>query len=386
MSDDDFEKKLSKARISLLNKEKMIFFCSVVMSLKHYVDNAVQTAATNGIDVKYNSEWFCKLDKDEREFIIAHEAMHIVLDHCTERRKGMDPKLWNQAGDYVINLMLTEAGLKMPKGGLLDRRFKNMSTLQVYRLLEQDQQKGKPQPQPNMAGGLPMDDLEEASNSEEVEQIKQHVEEIVMRAKIQCEMAGKPPGELGPDLDRLFAKLTEPMIPWQRYLRRFFNEMVKTDYTWSRPNRRYIADDIYLPSMNGHKLGRIDFAIDTSGSISDEVFTYFLSEIAFVLKAFKPESVGILQFDHRLRSKDVVTNVKSLLELKMKGGGGTQVQTTIEEFAKNGAQAMFILTDGYLNTHHIPDPGKPVIWCIFDNKSFIPAWGQVVHFNLPEAA
>lgn len=54
----------------------------------------------------------------------------------------------------------------------------------------------------------------------------------------------------------------------------------------------------------------------------------------------------------------------------------------IEAFASNKAQAMFILTDGYLRTEKLPNPGKPIIWCIYDNSGFKPAFGEVIHFSM----
>ena len=383
----DFEKKLSKAKIGLLNRTQMIFFASIVMSVKHMVENNLPTAATDGISIKYNEAFFNSLSKNEREFLIAHEALHIILEHCTSRNIGMDKQLWNKAADYVINLMLVKAGMTMPKGGLYSEDFTNMSTLQVYRLLEQDQKSGKNKYSSNQAmAGQPMEDLEETTAPDMVQKIQQQVEDIVVRAKIEAEMAGKPPGELGPDLDRLLNKLTKPQIPWQRLLARFFNALGKCDYTYSRPNRRYIAQDIYLPSLYSNALGRVDFAIDTSGSITDEIFTYFIIEAHFVLKKFNPEQIGIMQFDHKLRSTDVISSARELLQIKMKGGGGTRVDEAIEAFHQNNAQALFVLTDGYVNTHHLPNPGKPVIWCVYSNTEFNPPWGTVVHFTMPEAA
>lgn len=112
-----------------------------------------------------------------------------------------------------------------------------------------------------------------------------------MRAKTEAEMQGQQPGNLTADLQRLFDRLTKPAIPWQRLLQRFFNALGKDDYSYRRPNRRYMPLDMYLPSVSSPTLGRIDFAIDTSGSVSQETFSYFISEVHHVLKRFKPEAI-----------------------------------------------------------------------------------------------
>nr|UVX89083.1 MAG: Putative metallopeptidase domain [Bacteriophage sp.] len=385
-----FQKLLSKARIGLLSKDELVFFSSIILGVKHTIDNSTETAYTDGLNCFYNEEFFTSLTNDEREFLIAHEGMHIALEHCTSRSAGLDPKLWNDAADYVINGLLVGIGLKMPKGGLFNPDFHNLTTLQVYRLLEQDQQNqssgGKPQVGGNQMGGKPMQDLREpaASDVKKREEIKQHAEELVMRGKTLTEMENKTPGNIGPELQRIIDRLTKPVIPWQRILQRFFTSMQKNDFTWARPNRRFISQDIYLPSMLSPALGPIDFAWDTSGSISNQIFQYFVSETYHVLKRFKPEYVNVMQFDHILRSRDKVRNMRDLLKLDMQGGGGTHVDEAIQAFAKSNSQALIVLTDGYVRTSHIPDPKKPVIWCVYQNKAFQPPWGQVVHFEMPE--
>jgi len=384
----DFQKLLSKARIGLLAKDEFVFYSSIILGVKHSIDNSAETAYTDGLNCYYNEEFFKGLSKDEREFLVAHEGLHIALEHCTSRSAGMDPERWNDACDYVINDILIRAGLKMPAGGLHDPQYRNMSTLQVYRLLEEKdkQNNGGGTSGGNQLGGKQLRDLKEPPTNDQKkrEEIKQQAEDLVMRGKTLAEMSGQMPGELGPDLQRILDRLTKPVIPWQRILQRFFNAMQKNDFTWARPNRRYISQDIYLPSMLSPALGPIDFAWDTSGSITDKIFNYFVSETYHVLKRFKPEYVNVMQFDHVMRSRDKVRNMRDLLNLEMKGGGGTRVDESIEAFAKSNSQALIVLTDGYVNTHHIPDPRKPVIWCVYHNKAFQPPWGQVVHFEMPE--
>ena len=371
----------------MLSKDELVFFSSIILGVPHKIDNTTQTAYTDGKCIAYNEQFFTGLTNDEREFLMAHEGMHIVFEHCTERALGMDPELWNKAADYVINLMLTKIGLKMPKGGLLRREFDNMSTKQVYRQLEaEESQNGSGSTPGNSMGGQQISDLKEppVNDHKTRKEIKEQVEELVMRGKVMAEMAGCMPGDLGPDLQRLIDSLTKPAIPWQRLLQRFFNAMNKGDYSWRKPNRRYQPLGMYLPSLYTPAMGPVDFAWDTSGSISDKIFQYFVSETHHVLKKFNPEFINVMQFDHILRSTDKVKSARDLLKLEMKGGGGTHVDEAIEAFAKNNSQALIVLSDGYVNTHHIPNPGKPVIWCIYQNRGFQPPWGKVVHFEMPE--
>jgi predicted metal-dependent peptidase len=66
-----------------------------------------------------------------------HELLHVVFLHFA-RMEGRDHKKWNYATDYAINLLLNNKEvtstlvLKMPKGGLLDPKYRNMSAEQIY--------------------------------------------------------------------------------------------------------------------------------------------------------------------------------------------------------------------------------------------------------------
>lgn len=389
----DFRKLMSKAKIGVLTNDAMAFFSHIILGCKHSIDNdpSNTTAYTDGLNCYYNEQFFTGLTPDEREFLIAHEGLHIALEHCTERAKGMDKKRWNDAADYVINLLLTNAGMKMPKGGLLDKRFRNMSTLQVYRQLEEDEQNGNGpggSGPSNQIGGAGLPDIREPSGPKEQqkrEEIKRQVQELAARAKTLCEMNGNMPADIGADLQRLLDQMLKPQIPWQRVLRRFFHEMIKSDFSWARPNRRYLPHKLYLPSLNGPGLGPGSFAWDESGSVTDTIFNFFVSETHFVLKNMQPPYIDVLQWDHRLRSVDRIKSFKQLLNLEMTGGGGTVVDETIAHFKKSDSRWMVILTDGYIaHLNQVPNPGKPVIWAIYDNPHFTPPFGEVVHFTMPD--
>jgi predicted metal-dependent peptidase len=91
---------------------------------------------TCGVDGKHlwvNPEFVSSLDAAERLGVLGHEILHLVLGHVwIWRRRWRNPMRWNAAADYVVNLILSEEGFTLPKGGLLDERFVNMSVEQVY--------------------------------------------------------------------------------------------------------------------------------------------------------------------------------------------------------------------------------------------------------------
>jgi len=63
--------------------------------------------------------------------------------HPTRQGKR-DHMTYNMAGDYVINLLLTNAGLKMPANGLIDSKYKGLSSEQVYDIIQVSQSQKQP--------------------------------------------------------------------------------------------------------------------------------------------------------------------------------------------------------------------------------------------------
>ena len=62
-------------------------------------------------------------------------------------RGDINPDLWNQACDYAINIIVTDAGLKLPDSALFDTKYRGLSAKQIAKLLGDDQQQQQSQPQ-----------------------------------------------------------------------------------------------------------------------------------------------------------------------------------------------------------------------------------------------
>ena len=150
------ETKLKQAKIKLLFNQP--FFGTLVMHLP--LVDATQsgwcpTAAVDGRNIYYNSEFLKKLDVDEIQFVLCHEILHVAFDHFG-RRSHRDPSWWNMANDYVINAALIKDKVgKMPtervpvedtdasgkkttaqRVGLYDARYEGWTSEAVYEDLE----------------------------------------------------------------------------------------------------------------------------------------------------------------------------------------------------------------------------------------------------------
>lgn len=370
------EKALSKAKLAMMMLEQTVFFSTLCTSLEVVITDEVPTAGTDGRKLYINKAFFFGLTEAERVFLLAHETLHVAYLHCL-RGVGKDQEIFNDACDYVINAELKQRKFSFIEEGLYDPQYAGMSAEEVYEKLIQN---------PNYKPQCAMPDLLSPNGKpnspvlteEQAKAIEQEVMAKVTQAAMMAEMS-KQSGSIPSYIKRTLEELSKPKVNWKAVLARFFSDMNKANYSWSKPNRKYLP--MYLPKLHSTNLGRVDFAIDTSGSITADQFNQFVSEVHGVLKMLNPSEIGVYQFDHALQGSNIVRNVRDIIKLPFKGGGGTSPQCAIEEFIKNKAQALIVLTDGYFNGRRLTDPKRPVVWVIYDNESFIPPFGKAVHIK-----
>ena len=107
---------------------------AAVMSSQFVWTSKIPTGATDGYYIYLNEEFFRSLTNDERAFLLAHEAMHILLFHCQRGKRyklrgffrklakkviPWIPKLYNIDADAYINRYLIQLGFTMIEGGIL---------------------------------------------------------------------------------------------------------------------------------------------------------------------------------------------------------------------------------------------------------------------------
>jgi len=96
--------------------------------------NVVETAATDGKNIVYSPIFFNGLTNSQKQFIIAHEVLHIAFNHIL-RSKDRNPKLWNIATDAVINQILIHEQLPIVEGGVNIPAAINHSAEEMYEML-----------------------------------------------------------------------------------------------------------------------------------------------------------------------------------------------------------------------------------------------------------
>lgn len=372
------EDKVLMSKTALLGRPDFTFFTSILLKLKVVFDMRIPTACTDGRTIRFNPVFLEDYDQKETAFILMHELMHVVYKHLG-RVNGRDHKLWNVACDYVINNQLSKLGFKRPKIALYDPVYDDKTSDEVYFILFQDQlaNPNKPRPEPDH------DDIGENLTDQQIKDLNEEIDDLIVSGTVAADNAGeKATGNIPGSILRRYQELTQPTIPWQMLLARFLYGKAKNDYSMARPASRYLAHGLYLPSLYSENLEQIDFAIDVSGSVSEIMLEKFISEVAGIFSQFNPESIGIMQWDHELKTRDVVHNVEDFKNIKYSGGGGTDVLPVLEAYRDNEAKVLVVITDGYFHHDKSWNPSKPVIWVVYDNPSWRPAFGEVVHFDI----
>ena len=385
------EQRLQKAVVKIMDKATAL---SSVLMVGDRTVGDVPTACTNGRDEIYGREFVEGLVDAELRFLVMHEVYHKLYRHLTTWRALHEgnPKLANMACDYVINLKIFDEFdtvrmddgspfVTMPKGGLLDKKYHGMNAKQVYDALKQEQESGGGNGQ---GDGETMDhhdwDGAKEMTQEEKGQLERDIDEAIRQGALVA-------GKLGTGGVRDLDDLLQAKVDWRDALRDFIQTTcVGKDYsTWRRPNRRFVADNIYLPSSVTEQVEELVIAIDTSGSIGGAILSQFLGEVKGICDQVRPERVRLLYWDTSVCADEVyeTDSLENILRsTKPAGGGGTCVECVPKYMTENNIkpQAVVVLTDGYLGgswgTWTVP-----VMWCILNNKAAKPTYGVAIHIE-----
>lgn len=359
--------KLTKARAGLILDQP--FFGALALRLKLIENNQLPTLAVDGKCIYFNSKFVEELPLDLCKSAIAHEVMHCVFDHMA-RVGQRDRAKWNQAGDYAINDELQKAGFMLGEGWLHNPHFSGMSADHIYNLLP-DNPPDAGQPGGGLCDIMPAAQDQSAATQDRVDwQV----------ATAQAAQAAKAMGKLPGSLERFIEGVLHPQVDWRSVLRRFMQEVAKSDYTFAKANRRYIPHGYYLPSMHSEGAGSIVCVIDTSGSIDQPTLEAFGAEIKSIHEDLKPTALHVIYADAAVNHMDTFGPDDSPV-FKMRGGGGTDFRPAFAHVEEQGLQpvCLLYLTDTY-GAFPEHEPEYPALW-VKTTDGATP-WGEEVRIEL----
>jgi len=358
--------RVRKQRLNLVLDEP--FFGSLLLNLRLIEDTSVPTFSVNAVTLRFNPQFAESLTDAQLRGVLVHEVCHCALLHPF-RRAGRELRKFNRAADYAINNFLQNyvhetgrrgrlASYELPDGVLINHAFDRFSAEQIYELLPDSGQsgdageQGQNESEQPSAGEFEDAPQQDAAHAESEAQWKVALTQAVAVARGQGQQC----------LARFVNETLRPALPWQNVLRNFFRDLASDDYSWARPNKRFLPYDIYLPSLRSPSLGEIVVALDTSGSITQKLLAEFLAEVQALLDAGRPRKLHLLDCDASVHSAQEFLP-DDRIDMHPQGGGGTDFRPVFDHVAEQNVDpaALVYLTD---LEGAFPDtaPPYPVLW------------------------
>jgi predicted metal-dependent peptidase len=304
------------------------------------------------------------LDEGERRFVIAHELLHAALRHDT-RCGGRDPWLWNVACDYVINGWLTEMAIgDLPATALYDPALKGKSAEGAYDEIAAGRRRLR---KPATLRGYGACDILPGRLTGDEQACGVDLDEFYRRCLADglAYHRGQGRGLLPGGLIEEIRALTEPPVPWDVELARWFDDHfapLDRRRSYARASRRQAATpDIPRPGWHlpleltdSRAFGVV---LDTSGSMDRRLLGKALGAIASYAVTRDVHAVRVIFCDAQAHDNGWMHPFDIAGRVRVRGRGGTVLQPGIDlllaapDFPKDGP--VLVITDGWTDSVRI---------------------------------
>jgi len=358
-----------RAKSSLTLKHP--YFGMLASRLKHEPSDMVSTYASNGKRFLYNRDFLIKCSEKDLMFILTNSVMHHVLAH-QQRRLNRRGSLWQLATDYAINNLLHQNGLNIPVGANYSEEFNGMFAEEIYEALKEDYFS-------NIDNAF---DDEAKENEDIFSNLENIDDELDEKDESQWHYASSVAQEIAQrkslmpsGLERLAKKIKAVDIDWRFELYSAINRHMRNNYAFMPPNKKHIHRGFILPSLTSDTLS-LSVAIDTSGSIDNELLSAFMEEFKTIMTNFPAVKIELLIADAKVHSHYTFQGGEKL-NFALKGGGGTDYRPVFEYIDANMPMNTMLLyfTDG---DGWFPklSPNYEVLWAL-SKKAKVP-FGRVL--------
>lgn len=391
------------------------FYGLLLMHMIYAVSEEIETACTDGVRITFGIDFLDSLSDSELDFVMMHEILHVVLQHCF-RGDVEDPEAYNIAADIVVNSnIMLENGLKassitLSKYGIAmhvapdGKEGHEYTAEQVYAMLPKNLNKKGNNKSPGSAVGRAKKEISKEQHQpvqvwDDHSQWGKYEEDDTLRdvwlkrfedaaEAIEIRDPSNARGLLPAFAERILKELKKSQTDWRTILNDFVQEEV-VDYSFSPPDRRFDDSLFFLPDFNGKEdmVEDILFMIDTSGSMSDDMIAAAYSEVKGAIDQFNGKLKGWLGFfDAAIIKPQPFSDENEFKIIKPAGGGGTDFQIIFEyvfhHMSDKLPASIIILSDG-----DAPFPleklagGIPVLW-LLNNEEVNPPWGKVARITV----
>ena len=390
--------KLITARVGLLLRHPFFGNMATRMHLIEASDWCA-TLATDGRNFYYNLGFVDRLTPKECEFGFAHEVLHNVFDHLG-RRDGRDPTLSNIAADYAVNQILKDEKIGVSPTWIRifqDNKYRGWSYEQIYEELYDKAEKidigslgelldehldedGDGEGEGDQDGDQDGKGKRPRLTPEERKAIRDEIKEAMVSAA-QSAGAGRMPASIS----RLIQNFTEPKMDWRQLLRMNIQSIVKSNFSFSRPNRKSQHCGAVLPGMMNEETIDVCVSIDMSGSISDAMAKDFISEVKGIMEEYKDFQLQLWCFDTDVynHAKFTGDTADEIMDYKVQGGGGTAFEANWDFMKEQGIEPkkFIMFTDGYPCGTWGDENYCDTLFVVHGNDTIIAPFGQTAHYK-----
>ena len=384
--------------IRLCRKEP--FYAGIIMQLHREARTDIPTLCVFlrkdfSFGLLYNEDFLKTLSLTEQEAVLIHECLHIINLHLLttliDKKDAKKRDILNIAMDLAINQYingLPKDCVNYPemnkfvndckaKGYLAKSEpFEPEETHAYYFNVLMKISKALP----------PVKGIDEHGNNgdkdkpgqNEIEVPQEMLKEIVKGVVDSAKQHGTVPN----NLNRMVSQLSESQIDWRKELRKFVGDSIQVETVPSvkKYNRRYAFD---FPGKKVVRNATVIFAVDTSGSMDQEIFRKAWAEIK---KVNQYVNVYVAEIDADVNSFYLFNN-KTVPQFL--GGGGTcfealwqflerksslsgSTTTKARGFHLKDVKGIIYFTDGYCTW---PKASRiPTIWLMTTEEK--PTFGK----------
>lgn len=389
------DRRFKAIKIGLMRSKEFGLLRGVAMHGKTYLTTDVPTAATDGRDCWFNPDFLFKQVHNEGDkgaaFVMVHEWLHKAGMHMVTYRRlaEQDARRTNMATDYWINDRIIVADpdhtlTEMPIDengkaiGLYDKKYHEWAVKRIFQDLEQEEQGGE-------GGGFDEHDWEGAKDlgTEEKAKLAEDIKQAIRQGLHADAKAGQ--GGLQDALG--LAELVTPKVSWRTLLRMFMNSTCrkKEQSTWRRPNRRFLHNDVIMPTLQGNSISEVVIARDTSGSMFfGNRLRDATSEIIGITKAVSIDKIHFIDWDgqvenHEIYSSDTLVDAPAMKTAT--GGGGTDPTCVSNYLKEKGIKpdCVIMLTDG--EVYEWGNWTVPILWAITNDRNITAPVGKTIQID-----
>lgn len=418
MSDNSEAAKLRIMAARIIAQMRWPYISSVLFNLRLVETNSkeLETMAVDaGWRLYYSPDFVMNESPESLATVLIHECMHCLMAHneryanLSETKKS--PFLWNVCGDCAINQILDDAGMTWTESvtpvrygdyedtGINASLITETAYAQLLQWITENNATSDLRFTPgdcgSVAGGvvrgyeLDWGDADAPAMSAEQQMgSRDRVAGAILSGTTDR-------GDIPAGLIRWAELHLDPQVDWRKQLgvslrRAVANIAGRRDYSYMRPSRRQeamrlVGSSVLLPSLRQPAPPRVSIVLDTSGSISDEDLRKFIAEVAGIIKAVGfMGGVKVISCDAVAHPPQVFKNSNQLGDLKLEGGGGTDMREGIQAamLSRQKPDVIVVITDGFTpwpeskpsncehfivvltsdsQSHEVPDWMRPVV-------------------------